>query len=87
MKSKDLQNIVLSKYNSGDYPQKIFRDLNGGIALSTVQRWCKMIDKYGGISLMKPPGHTRTVRTKSAIQKGKQRVKRKQKVSEKILAK
>jgi hypothetical protein len=46
MKSKDLQNVVLSKYNSGDHPRKIFRDLNGGLALSTVQRWCKMIDKY-----------------------------------------
>lgn len=32
MKSKDLQNIVLSKYNSGDHPQKIFCDLNGGLA-------------------------------------------------------
>ncbi len=87
MKSKDLQNVVLSKYNSGDHPRKIFRDLNGGLALSTVQCWCKMIDKYGTIDLSKPPGHSRTVRTKSTIQKVKQRVNRKRRVSERILAK
>ena len=87
MKSKDLQNIVLSKYNSGDHPRKIFRDLNGGLALSTVQRWCEMIDKYAAINLYKPPGNTRTVRTKSAIKKVKQRLNRKRRVSERILAK
>jgi len=30
MKSKDLQSIVLSKYQKGDTPTKIYRDLNGG---------------------------------------------------------
>ena len=39
MKSEDLQNIVLSKYNSGDQPQQIFRDLNGSLVWRTVQRW------------------------------------------------
>jgi hypothetical protein len=28
MKSKDLQKLVLSKYENGDGPTKIFRDLN-----------------------------------------------------------
>ncbi|CAF4332705.1 unnamed protein product, partial [Rotaria magnacalcarata] len=28
MKSKDIQKLVLSKYENGDGPTKIFRDLN-----------------------------------------------------------
>ena len=87
MKSKDLQNIVLSKYNSGDHPRKIFRDLNGGLAWRTVQRWCKMINETGAINLSKPPGNIRTIRTKAAIQKAKSRLKRKRKISLRILAK
>ena len=38
MKSKDLQNIVLSKYQNGDAPTKLCRDLNGVISLVTVNR-------------------------------------------------
>ena len=38
MKSKDLQNIVLSNYQNGDAPTKIFHDLNDGISLATVKR-------------------------------------------------
>jgi len=87
MKSKYLQKVVLLKYNSGDHPRKIFRDLHGGLGLRTVQRWCKMIDENGVINLSKPPGRTRIVRTKSAIKKVKQRVNGKRKVSERILAK
>ena len=33
MKSKDLQKVVLSKYQNSDNPTKIDRDLNGGIGL------------------------------------------------------
>ena len=84
MKSKDLQNIVLSKYNSGDHPRKIFRDLNGGLAWRTVQCWCKMINETGAINLSKPPG---SIRTKAAIQKAKSGLKRKRKISLRILAK
>ena len=39
MESKDLQKIVLSKYQNGDTPTEIHRDLNGGIGLSTIKRW------------------------------------------------
>ena len=38
MKSKDLQNVVLSKYQNGDIPTKIHRDLNGRIGLRTIKR-------------------------------------------------
>jgi hypothetical protein len=34
MKSKDLQNMVPSKYQNGDAPTKICRDLNGGISFA-----------------------------------------------------
>ncbi len=38
MKSKALRNIVLFKYNSGDYPRKIFHDLSGGLAWRTLKK-------------------------------------------------
>ncbi|CAF4548167.1 unnamed protein product, partial [Rotaria sp. Silwood2] len=71
MKSKDLQKVVFSKYENGDYPTKIFRDLNGALRLNTIKRWCKMIDETGSINLTTVPGRPRTIRTKSAINKVK----------------
>ena len=38
MKSKDLQKIVFSKYQNGEIPTKIGRDLNDGIDLRTIER-------------------------------------------------
>ena len=37
MKSKDLQNIILSKYQKGDTPTEIHRCLNGGISLAAIK--------------------------------------------------
>jgi len=37
MKSKDLQKIVFSKYQNGDGPTKIHRDLSGGLSLNTIK--------------------------------------------------
>ena len=76
MKSGDLQNLLISKYNNRDGPTKIFRDLNGAITLATVERWFKMIRKSSFINLHRPTGRTRTIRTKAAIQKVKMRVGR-----------
>lgn len=87
MKSKDLQNVVLSKYIAGDYPRKIFHDLHGQLGLYTIQRWCKMIDDRGSINLSKPPGAVRAVRTKTTIQKAKHRLNRKKRISQRISAK
>ena len=81
MKSKDLQKIVLSKYQNGDGPTKIFRDLGGGLCLKTVKRWCKMIDETGSINLAPSIGGSRTIRTVGAIQKVKNRMKGKRRVS------
>ena len=86
MKSKDLQKLVLSKYEKGDTTAKIFDDLSGSVSLRTIQRWCKMISQHGSIDLSHPPGLRRVVRTKSMIQKVKSRLNRKKKVSLRKLA-
>lgn len=69
MKSKDLQKVVLSKYEDGDQPKKIFHDLNGVLGLRTIERWCQMIRRQGSIELIKSPGRPRSIRTKAAVQK------------------
>ena len=73
MKSKDLQNLVLSKYKDGQSCIKIHEDLHGSVGLSTVERWCKMIRDTGKITLFKSAGRLRTVRTAANIQKVKHR--------------
>ncbi|CAF4105925.1 unnamed protein product [Rotaria magnacalcarata] len=67
MKSKDLQQVVFRKYEDGDGPTKIFRDLNGSLGLATIKRWCKMIRDTGSIQLSKPPGGPRFARTNEKI--------------------
>src|SRR5947207_3292747 len=86
MKSKDLQNIVLCKHQSGDHLRKIFRDLNDALSLDTIQRWVKMIEQTGSINPSKPPSCQRTARTKASIRKGKQRLVREKSVSARKLA-
>ena len=75
-KSKDFQNLLLSKYQNGDGLSKIFRDLNGSVSLRTTQRWCKAVRDTGSTNLSSPPGSQRTIRTKRAIQKIKHRLER-----------
>ena len=55
MKSKGVQNVVLSKYQNGDTPTKIYHDLSGAIGLRTIKRWCQIIRQTGTISLSGPP--------------------------------
>ena len=73
MKSKDLQNLVLSKYKDGQSCIKIHEDLHGSVGLSTVERWCKMIRDTGKITLFKSAGRLRTVKTAANIRKVKHR--------------
>ena len=54
MKSKDLQKLLLFKYEAGQRSKKIFEDLNGAMSYRTVKRWCKMIWETGAIDLSKP---------------------------------
>jgi hypothetical protein len=51
MKSKDLQQVVFCKYEDGDGPTKIFRDLNGSLGLAIIKRWCEMIRDIGSTQL------------------------------------
>ena len=75
MKSKDLQKLVLVKYEAGQTPKKTFADLNGAVSYRTVKRWCKMIWKTGVIDLSKPSACHRTVHTKAPIPKIKRKSK------------
>ena len=86
MKSKDLQKLVLSKYEAGQTPTKIFQDLNGAMSYRTVKRWCKVIRKTGAIDLSKPSGCQRTARTKAPIQKIKRKSKGGKRISCRKLA-
>ena len=74
MKSKDLQNVVPSKYPIGDTPTKIYHDLSDAIGLRTIKRWCQT----GPISLS---GCPRLMRTKANIKKVKNCLRRKSRVS------
>ena len=67
MKSKDLQKVVLAKYQNGDTTTKIHRDFNGAIGLRTIERWCQS----GSIKLSSPPDGPRFTRTKGNIEKVK----------------
>ena len=86
MKSKDLQKVGISKYETGESLAKIHRDLSGVVSYRTIRRWCRQIATTGSINLSKPPGQIRTARTKGAIQKVKNRLKRKKSVSARKLA-
>ena len=81
MKSKDLQNAVLPKYQSSNTPTKIYHHLSGTIGLRTIKQWCQMIHQTDTIGLSSPPGCARLVRTKANIKKVKDRLRRKSRVS------
>ena len=86
MKSKDLQKLVLSKYDNADGTTKAFRDLNGAISLLTIERCCRRIREVGTIDLVNPRGCSRTIRTKVVIQKIKRRLNRRKPLSSRKLA-
>ena len=86
MQSKDLPNIVLSKYQNGVTPTKIYHDLSSAIGLRTVKWWYEMIGQTGTISLSSPPGCLRLVTTKANIKKVKDHLRRKSRVSTRKIA-
>ena len=81
MKSKDFQNLVLSKHQDGDGPAKMFRDLNDSVSFRTIERWCKAVRVTGSINLSDLPGRQRIIRTKETIQRIKHRLERREAVS------
>ena len=86
MKSKDLQTAVKHKFENGDGPEKIFRDLGGVVSKRTIHLWIKMIKSTDSINLLKPPGRQRTIRTKANIQKAKLRLAQKKRALARELA-
>ena len=87
MKSKDVQKVIKTKYENGDGSARIYRDLAGALSLPTIELWIKMTNTTGSITLSSPPGYPRTVRTKAAIVKVKNRRNQKKRVSTRKLAK
>ena len=81
MKSKNFQNLVLSKYQNDDGPTKIFQDLNDSVSLRTNDRWYKVVRVTGSVNLSSPPGCQRILRTKGTIQKIKHRLEQRKPVS------
>ena len=75
MKSKNFQNLILSKYRNGDGPTKIFLSLNGSVSLRTIERRCKAVGDTNSINLSSPLGRHVT------IQKIKHRLERRKPVS------
>jgi transposase len=86
MKSEDLQKLVLSKHQNGESSTQNFEDLNGFVSSRTIRRWLKMVRDTGAINLSHSSGRPRIIRTKGMIQKVKNRMKRKRRVSIRKLA-
>ena len=84
MKSKDIKK---SCKNNGDGSAKIYRDLAGASSLPTIKLWTKMTNTIGSITLSSSSSWPRTVRTKAAIVKVKNRLNQKKRVSTRKLAK
>ena len=80
MKSKDLQKLVLSKYEKGEGTSEIFRHLNGVLCLRSDKQWCKIIHEIGSIELFTSPGPSPIIPTKELIKKVKDRLDLKKKV-------
>ena len=78
MKIKDLQNVVLSQYQKGDSPTEMHLDLNDGISLATIKSWYYIIHQS---ATRYTCWSTNSQGTKENIQKVKNCLHRKQKVS------
>ncbi|CAM4811908.1 unnamed protein product [Rotaria magnacalcarata] len=72
-----MQNVVKTKFENGDGPTKIYRDLARVISLQTIKLWIKKVRNTDSIELSSPPGRSRTARTKANILKAKQRLDQK----------
>ena len=86
MKSKGLQKAVKTKYENGDRPAKIHRDLGGVVSKRTIKLWIKKINNTGSIDLSPSSGRLRMARTKANISKAKWRLNHNKRVSTRRLA-
>ena len=80
MKSKDLQNIVLSKCKKYESLTEIHRHLSGAISLATIKTWCQMVGQSATSYMY---CSTESQGTKENIQKVKKHLHRKQGISSK----
>ena len=87
MKSKDFPKIVFSKRQVGDEPIEILCDLSGRLCLKTIKRWCKMVDQVGSINIGHPTGLSCILPTLSNIEKVKNRMKGRRRLSARRLSK
>ena len=87
MKNEDLQKIVFSKRQNGDRSTKIFRDSSEELHLKTVQRWCKVIDQTGSIDTSHSLVCLRIIQRPATMEKVKNQIKRRGKVSSQELLK
>ena len=68
-------------YDNGDGTTKLFREFNGAISLSTIERWCRRICEVSTINLVNLRKCSRTIRTKAAIQKINRQLNRRKPLS------
>ena len=71
MQTKDLQNVVLSKYKDEQSCTKIQEDRCGSMVQSTIESWYKMMGDSNRITLIKLSTRPRTVRTEANIREDK----------------
>ena len=72
MKNLDLQNVVLQLHEQGLSGRKISDQLVGQVSKATVNRWIKIFQESGKITLKSPPGPKRTTRTTKLVKQVKQ---------------
>ena len=77
---------TVASLQKDDATTKIHRHLNDRIGLTTIKQWCLMRRQSGSIKLSSPPGVPRFVRTKGNIQKVKERLRPKKRVSARKLS-
>lgn len=72
MKSKELQNLVLRLHNENHSNREISKMLRNQVSHTTINEWIRRFKESGTISLRKPSGRPRSIRTKNMIRKVKQ---------------
>ena len=87
MKSKDIHKVVKTRYENGDSPAKIYRDLVGAVSLPTIKLWIKIINTTRSFTMSSSPDCLSMVRTKAVIVKVKNRLNQKKRVSTRKLTK
>ena len=86
MKSEDIQKLVLLLYHEGVNENQIYKHVRGTVSRATIYSWIKSMNTSSTIDMKSPTDRPRIIRNKSLIQKVKQRLSRKKRVSSRILA-